>query len=272
MFTIRAAAVGAIVAAVALAPPARADEPAPSAPSRPQAELFRVELSAAWWFPAANIVIASDAAGIRGTDIDFRSDLGLKSGGITGFRISGRPATRHTLRLEYIPIRYESRAVLSRDVVFNGVVYPRGSSVAAAFDWTGLRLDYQYDFLIRGATSVGALIEFRANHVEARLQSSELDEDRRTSVPIPAIGAVARHYVTPRFSLTGELVGLKVPNSADKRYGGYYLAIEACGTINVTRHAGAEVGFRSMDVGHYGATDAGTTTLRGVFVSGVARF
>jgi hypothetical protein len=254
------------------APQAAAQSSDPDRADALSGDNYRVEFAAPYWRPAADLIVASDGRGVRGTDIDLKGDLALRDAAFWSFQCSVRAASRHTLRFEYLPIRYESSSTLLRDVVFNGIRYGRGVAVSSTFDWTSYRFDYQYRLLTRKQGFAAVMVEGRQTIVRLRLIAPEADESRRTSVPIPALGGVARFYPAKRVSVTGEVVGLKVPNSADKRYGGSYVDFTVYGAANLTPHVGAQIGFRSIHVGHFGESDAATLALPGVYVAAVARY
>jgi len=61
-----------------------------------------------------------------------------------------RPAKKHKLRFEYTPIKYEQEdGVLTRDVIFNGLLYTVSLPVATTIDWKAYRFTYEYDLIYR---------------------------------------------------------------------------------------------------------------------------
>ena len=49
--------------------------------------------------------------------------------------------------------------------------------------------------------------------------------------PIPAIGGIARVYVVPNISITGEVSAFKIPDSIDSRYNAHYIDFDLYGTL-----------------------------------------
>jgi hypothetical protein len=76
----------------------------------------------------------------------------------------------------------------------------------------------------------------------------------------------------PNISLTGELTGFKFPDSIVKGYGGHYVDVNVYGTLNFTNNVGAQLGYRSVDVGYTAKTDVGALTLKGLYFGGVLRY
>lgn len=260
--------------AVALLVPtsARAQPDARRVNDAPAGETYHIEVAAGCWRPHPIIVLASDGRGIRGTRIDFMHDLGMTARGFPELQIILRPVTRHKVRFQWIRITYDSTATLPHDETFNGISYPQGASVISRLDWRAYRLGYEYDFVVKSRGFAGFIIEAKQTDVRAQLTSARADEVARTRVPIPAIGAVGRVYLGARLSLTGELTGLKVPDNPSQTYGGHYAELDLYGTLNVTNRVGAQIGYRSLDIDHFGESNSGTLALRGVYVGAVVRY
>jgi hypothetical protein len=231
----------------------------------------RMEVSFSYWLPHADIVVAADGVGAPGTAIDLRQDTSLTDGSFPDLAVSFRPAIRHTFRFEFLPISFDSTSALPRGVVFNGVTYARGVSVSSRFDWTTVRFGYQYDFIVRPRWTLGVVVEGRQTVIEERLASGDSDQIRRSQVPVPAAGGAVTFRASARTSIMGEFVGIKVPNSADRHYGGHYADLLIVGTLDLASHIGAQGGYRLVDIGHLGETDSATMTLRGFYAGVVVR-
>ena len=83
---------------------------------------------------------------------------------------------------------------------------------------------------------------------------------------------IARVYVVPNISITGEFTGFKIPDSIDSRYNAHYVDFDLFGTVNFTNNVGAKVGFRSVDVGYLIKSDTGALTLKGIYFGAVLRY
>ncbi len=243
---------------------------------RPQApvngETYSIELAAAYWNPTAEIVAASDGLGLTGTSIDFKNELGLADHRLPQFQIVLRLARKHKARFQYIPITYDSTATLPRDVIFNGVTFAAGTTVTSSLAWKAYRVGYEYDFLVRSNGFAGFIVEVKQTDFQERLTNANANEARRTKVPVPAIGGIVRVYPMESFSLTGELSGFKLPTSPDRKFGGHYVEIDGYATVALTTKIGVQVGYRRIDIGHYGESDSGTLKMKGFYLGGVVRY
>lgn len=241
-------------------------------------ETFHIEGSIGFWNPTAKIVIASEALGIVGDDIDFQKDLGLTDKRLPEVQLVLRPFRSHKLRFQYIPIIYDQSATPTRSIVFNGQRYQIGFPVASTLSWKAYRFSYEYDFIVTNRGFGGFILETKYTDVTAQLTTAALgpvpsiDEFARARAPIPALGGIARVYVVPNISITGEVTGFKLPASIDKRYSAHYVDVDVYGTVNFTNNIGAQMGYRVLDVGYLIKTDSGSMTLRGLYFGVVARY
>lgn len=241
------------------------------ASNRATGETYHVEVSGLLWDPAPAVVISSESIdGIIGSDIDFVTDLGIEKSWFRQLKVVLRPATKHKFRFEYTPIRYEAEAVLSRDLIFNGIAFPVRIPVAAEMTWRAYRFSYEYDFVYRDRGFVGVVLEAKYTDVEASLENAIDREFVRAHAPIPAIGFIGRGYVAANISITGEFTFFKLPEIEGNS--GRYFDFDLYGTVNFTDNFGAQGGYRSFDVIYKVENDNGDLQLKGLYFGGVVRF
>jgi hypothetical protein len=262
--------------ALVLAPaPARAQfKPRPvSDPAT--GEQYHIEAGVELWFPTADMQISSTALGQAGTLIDFKRDLGLQDQHVPQLHLVLRPATSHKFRLEYIPLNFAQSVTLATTIIFNGQRYNVGLPVNSTLDWKAWRFGYEYDFLVKDRGFGGFLLDFKYDDVSATLTSPIRSDFTKAQAPIPTIGGIFRVYPVPNISITGEVTGFTLgwlPNSLVKNNAGHLADVDLYGTINFTNNIGAQVGFRSFDVGYNLKTDTGSFTLKGLYLGVVARY
>jgi len=262
-----------VLAAMALAAPARAQlQPRPL--SNPATgERYHVEAAAGFWFPAAEMSIASEALGQQPTLIDFKKDLGLTDQRFGAVRLEVRGG-RSKLRFQYIPISYEQTGTIPRDIVFNGQRYRVGVPVTSTLVWKAYRLAYEYDYIKVDRGYAGFIFEVKHTDVTATLQSplNPTAEFTRAKAPLPALGLNFRVYPVPNISITGEVTGIKVPEHLIKDTTGHYVEVDVYGTVNFTNNVGVQLGYRSLDLGYLVDTDTGSFVVKGLYFGVVARY
>lgn len=249
-------------------------------------ESYHIEGSVALWVPSADISVASAGsgvlAGIPGTTIDFKNDLGLTDQNFPQFKLVLRATKRNKFRVELIPISYSQTSTLSRTIVFNGQRYPQGTQVTSTLDWKAWRFAYEFDVISRDRGFFGIVLDAKYTDVQATLvtRSPAINEFAHAQAPIPAIGGIGRFYVMPNISITAELTGLKIPDIGSQQIGGvsqpkysaHYADFDIYGTYNLTNNFGAQVGYRVLDVGYFVNKDSGSLTLKGLYFGGVVRY
>jgi hypothetical protein len=238
-------------------------------------ERFHIEADAGFWSPSADVTVSSENFGIQGTTIDLKNDLGVTDQRFPALNLQLRPARSHHLRLQYIPIDYEGSAQIRRDIVFNGIRYNVNTPVNTSFDWKVVRFGYQYDFIVTNRGFAGAILEAKYNDIHVELDSPFAQEFAHARAPIPAVGGIARVYVVPNISITGELTGVTdawVPESVKGNDRAHYVDLDIYGTINFTNNIGVKAGYRSLDMGYLIKSDQGSFVLKGLYFSAVLRY
>ena len=269
-------ALGATMAFVLLAAPAHAQYKPRPLNDPATGESYHIEASASWWFSSADMVFASGGSGaltgIAGTSIDGKKDLGLQDEKFPIFKLVLRASQRNKFRAEVIPIKFDAQATLKKDIVFNGQRYATNLPVNTTLDWKAYRLAYEFDFVSTNRGFGGIILEAKYTDVEVQIASPVRSDHATARAPIPALGGIARVYVVPNISITGELTGLKIPADIVKDFEAHYFDFDIYGTVNFTNNIGLQAGYRSLDVGYLLKTDTGSFTLRGQYVGVVARY
>ncbi|MBZ5560339.1 MAG: hypothetical protein LAO77_24040 [Acidobacteriia bacterium] len=252
------------------ASPARAQYSPPAIGSPATGEQFVIELSGAYWYPTADISVASTSLNVVGTDVNLKNDLGLTDDRFPMFKIVLKPKAKHKIRFQYIPISYSQTAAPTRVLTFAGQTFARSVPINSTLDWKAYEFGYEYDFVSSNYMFVGAILEAKYTDVSANLTSAVVAGANSVKAPIPAVGAIARAYLAPNLSLTGELTGIKVPSIHS--FSGHYADVDVYATLNLTRRIGAQAGYRAMDVSFGASDDSGSMTLKGAYIGGVLRY
>ncbi len=235
-------------------------------------EKWHIEAGADYWFPTAEMTVSSESLGIQGSQIDFKRDLGLTDQRFPAMQLQLRPARSHKFRLQYIPVNYTQTATLSQAIVFNGIRYRIGLPVNSILDWKTYQIGYEYDFVVKDSGFAGFILEAKYTDVQVSLASPIASEFAHARGPIPAIGGIARYYVVPNISITGEVSGFKIPDSVSTQYHAHYVDIDVYGTLNFTNNIGVKSGYRSRDVGYLIKTDTGAFVMKGWYFGAVLRY
>jgi hypothetical protein len=267
-----------LFAGLCAAAPAEAQYGARRATSnRATGEDYHIELAGTIWNPTPDpVVIYSESLGIDPTAVDFVNTLGIEKTTFKQLKIVLRPATKHKFRFEYTPINYDAQKVVNASFVFNGQRFDIGVPVTTNLKWKAYRFGYEWDFVYRDRGFAGLLLDLKYTDITATLAAPTVGvaQFTRARAPIPAIGFIARGYVAPNISITGEFSAFKLPDKAlaSNDYSGKYYDFDLYGTVNFNNYVGAQLGYRSLDVFYKVKLDSGTMTLKGPYFGGVVRF
>jgi hypothetical protein len=244
-------------------------------------EQYHIEAGVGFWNPIADMAISGESLGIPGDDIDFKRDLGLSDQAFKQIRLVLAPSKKHKFRFQYIPIKYEQRTTVTRDLatgdscfgyVYNGQCYTLNLPVNSAIDWKAYRFGYEYDFLTRDTWFAGVVVDVKYTDVQAEIASIGIQEGGRAQAPIPAVGGTFRVYVRPYISITGEVTTFFLPERAIDDVRAHYVDVDFYGTYNFTKTIGAQFGYRTFDLGFVVDDDTGNFNLSGIYFGVVARY
>ena len=235
-------------------------------------ENYHLEVTGGLWNPTPSISASSEQFGIIGTTIDFGSDLGMVQQRHHELRLTLKPGRRHKLRVHWLTMRYQQTAVLTREIVFQGIAYNVGLPVDSSLTWNAWRFGYELDVMVSDRGFLGLILEAKYTDVRAELDSGIGFEYARARAPIPAVGAIGRVYVTRFTPITAEFTAFKLPNDLVKDYSARLVDFDIYGTVNLTSLVGVNIGYRSMDMNYLFNSDVGDFKVGGMYFSGLFRF
>jgi hypothetical protein len=233
------------------------------------------EAAWSWWNAEPTLSVNSESLGIIGTEIDLISDLGIERHNLGMLNLTLKPARKHRLRFQRLPITYETDAFpVTRSFIFNGQVYRVGLPVSTSVDFTTYSFGYQYDFLYFPRWFVGAGVNLKYTNVDVNLASPIGTEFLSVTAPIPAISFGGRGYVTRNFAIDAEMAIFRVPDGiAEQLEGdGSYTDFDLHGTYNFTKYVGAQMGWRRTRIFYDVDLDTGDLFFKGFYFGGVVRY
>ena len=94
------------------------------------AEEYHIEAAYSWWNANPDLFVNSEALDIIGSDIDLINDLGIEQQRLGKFDLVLKPAKKHRLKYQHLPIKNERDAYrVTREFIFNGQRYTIGLPV-----------------------------------------------------------------------------------------------------------------------------------------------
>ncbi len=266
--SIRSCVLAVCVLALPAAPALAQYRPRPVASTSP-AESYHVEFGAGFWSPTADLQITS---GPSGSTIDAKNDLGLADRKAAEFQLVIKPALKHKIRVQFIPLSYTQTGTPRTDLIFQGTTYPAGTPVTSTLEWKAWRFGYEYDFVSNYRGFIGTIVDVKYTDVNATLTAGSRTGATASRAPIPALGGIARLYLAQNLSVTGELTGFKFPGGWIKSTSGSYADMDLYAMLNFADKFGVRAGYRKFDVDYTLTNDTGSFKLTGPYLGVSVRF
>jgi hypothetical protein len=280
--------------AMAQVPPAPAPAPAAApAPAEPVAPLiaivgeeYRVELQVGAWVTMPSTVMFADTESlsstangtttttvVTGTNIDFKSALGLKNQVFPEAHLTIRLAPRHKLRGEFIPMYYKETTTIGADFKFNGQTYLAGQAVESTLRLNEWNVAYEFDPLVVDRGYIGGMAAVTSLNLSGATANTAQSGTASVNIIMPGLGVSGRYYASGNLSVSGDVLVFYLPGSATST-NGHIVNASGYATYNINKHVGAQFGYRFVNSGHtWGSPlNTGSLTIGGPFVGGTAHF
>lgn len=239
------------------------------------AENFHIEVAYGWWDATPELIVNSESLGILGTDVDLISDLGIQQHRLGKFDLVLKPAKKHRLKYQHMPIKYSTDAFpVHRSFIFNGQQYNIGLPVTTSVDFSTDSFAYEYDFIHVPKGFFGASIGMKLTTIDVDLQSPIGPEFFHQTAPIPAFGFAGRVYVHPNVSIDSEISFFRVPSSIEEQIDGdgSYNDFDLHTTYNINKYVGTQLGWRKTTIFYEAERDSGDLKFSGFYFGGVVRY
>ena len=155
---------------------------------------FEIGARGLYWFPGFKGDVQVDGAGLTGSRINLKDELGIDNKSYPVVEVFGGLG-KHNLNLAYTPIDNSGSATLSRQITFNGQTYNANTSVNSDLKLRMLDLEYQYTLLdmenILAGFSLGAIAKIKYVDGEAKISSIGKETSDTFKLPIPMVGVGA---------------------------------------------------------------------------------
>jgi hypothetical protein len=153
---------------------------------------FELGVRGSYWFPKMSGLVRVDNAGITGTEVDLRNDLGIDSKSFPLIEVFAGLG-KHHLSLAFYKLDYDGDTILTKDVYFNGELFHANEKIVSSLTYDNYDLMYRYDlidlenFLAGG--SLGLVARMMVFDGSASMASTTLATKENFTAPIPMIGA-----------------------------------------------------------------------------------
>jgi hypothetical protein len=209
-----------------------------------------------------------------GTDIDFKTDLGLKDKNFPDGRFTWYTGPKSKLRLAYTRISYSGDKNVERTIEFGGEIYNVGTRVITDFDVKYIRLGWVWQFInvADGKVKFGTLLEAKGFWVDTSLEAPDIalpvKESEKFAIGLPTIGVALDINPHKMVNIFAEISGLPAG-----KYG-YFLDGEAGIKIKIIPIKNLSIlgGYRIFDIKAENDSDFAKLRISGPFIGATLRF
>lgn len=207
-----------------------------------------------------------------GTDVDFKSDLGVKDENFPEGRFIWYTGPKSKLRLAYTQISYNGDKNVERTIEFGGETYIVGTRVITNLDVKYLRLGWVWQFInvAEGKVKFGTLLEAKGFWIDTTLEAPNMvppiKESEKFAIGLPTIGAaldINPHKIVNIFAEISGLPGGKY---------GYFFDGEAGIKIIPIKNLSIMGGYRIFDIKAKDKPDYAKLKISGPFIGATLRF
>lgn len=231
----------------------------------------KLEFEGSFWITDLTAEAKVTDSGI-GTDIDFKSDLGLDDENLLDLRAIWHTGPRSELRLAYTRAAYSGDENIARTLEFGGETFTAGTRVITDVDIEYLRLGWTWQFvdIANGTVKFGPLLEAKGFLLDMSLEAPNLippvEESEKFVGALPTVGAVLDinpHKVANVFAEVSGIYAGKYGHFFDGEAGVKIIPIKYLTVVG---------GWRLLDFKIEDAPDFAELRLSGPFVGATLRY
>ncbi|TFG57802.1 MAG: hypothetical protein E4H29_06535 [Deltaproteobacteria bacterium] len=147
-----------------------------------------------YWFPDLSATAQSTFGGVPETEFDLKDDLGMDDENFLSGEAFLRFGRVH-FRVGYTKISYDGSETLTRDIEFNGQIFPVNDNVISSLDVKMLDAEVQVDILrpdfVAASFYLGLIGKVKFIDLDMELTSTTLTEKEDFQGAVPMVGLAA---------------------------------------------------------------------------------
>jgi hypothetical protein len=125
--------------------------------------------------------------GNQGTLFSLKDDLISKTAFFYRIRLSYTINSLHSISLLYAPLETKSEGSVSRDIFFEGVIFPANTELSGTYKFNSYRITYRYDFVKNQGFEFGLGLTGKIRDAKIALASPGLASEKTNVGFVPLI-------------------------------------------------------------------------------------
>jgi hypothetical protein len=241
-----------------------------------------VEFEGRYWMPDLSAKARVTDASIIGSDLNFKSELGIKDENFPEARFIWHTGPNSRIRAFYTQAGFKGDQVLTREVTFDGKTYTAGARVTSKLDVQYFGLGWIWEFIntLDSKVKIGTILEAKGVAGKASLEAPgpAISESADFIGGLPTAGlAVAINPFkndqpySSKTILSGLGLFAEAAGMSAGRYG-HFIDAEAGVRWVPVKYISVSAGYRAVSLKAQDKPDYATMELKGAFAAASIRF
>jgi len=181
-------------------------------------------------------------SGDKGTLFSLKDDLDAKPNAFYRIRANYKIKSRHTLSLLYAPLETKADGSISKDILFEGVLFPANTKLDGTYQFNSYRLTYRYDIVSKPKIKVGLGFTAKIRDAKISLASDNLYSEKTNVGFVPIVNFRIWWKMNEKFGLLLDGDALAAPQGRAED-------VLLAATYKLNRNIGNRAGYRILEGG-----------------------
>lgn len=180
--------------------------------------------------------------GNLGTRFSLKDDLTPKSAFFYRVRLNYTIKSRHTISLLYAPLETTSKGRVTKDISFEGVVFPANAEIVGTYKFNSYRLTYRYNIVQKPKIEFGLGFTAKIRDAKIGLSSSGLVSAKSNLGFVPIINFRLLGHLDDKFGILLDGDALAAPQGRAED-------VQIAVTYKASDNLNVRVGYRILEGG-----------------------
>jgi hypothetical protein len=181
-------------------------------------------------------------AGDNGTRFSLKDNLIPKTAFFYRIRLNYTIKLRHTISLLYAPLETKSEGKVTKDILFEGVVFPANSALVGTYKFNSYRLTYRYAIVQRPKFEFGLGLTAKIRDAKIALSSTGLVSEKTNVGFLPIINFRLLWNINDKFGLLLDGDALAAPQGRAED-------VQIAATYKLSDNLNVRAGYRILEGG-----------------------